>query len=200
MEPQIHLLQGDVRNLCRRLKPNSIDAVITDLPFPRVFHPLWSDVARESARVLKPGAPFLTYSGHYGLPGLLNRLSEHLEYFWLGNMVHSRPVYRSELGIYTLGKPFLVFYKPPGFRPREPIHDVIAGSGREKQFHPWQQPLEESRKFIRCLTKPGDWILDPCCGSGTTLLAARLEGRNAVGFEIDPQAYRSAYKRLNTKR
>jgi DNA modification methylase len=40
--------------------------------------------------------------------------------------------------------------------------------------------------FIRLLTKPGDIVLDPMCGSGTTLIDAMLNGRNAFGIDIDP--------------
>lgn len=40
--------------------------------------------------------------------------------------------------------------------------------------------------FIRLLTKPGDVVLDPMCGSGTTLIDAMLNGRHALGIDIDP--------------
>ncbi len=40
--------------------------------------------------------------------------------------------------------------------------------------------------FIRLLTKPNDVVLDPMCGSGTTLIDAILNGRNAMGIDIDP--------------
>lgn len=197
MTTQIHLLQGNCIELIPKLlRAASIDTVCTDLPFPRRFHPMWSDVSRVCARVMKPGAPFLTYSGQCNLPELLNRLGEHLEYYWLGSVVHKSTSYRGEIGVYNAGKPFLLFSRPPGFRPVLPNLDVISGSGREKQFHPWQQPLDESRRFIRWLTKPGDWVLDPCCGSATTRLAAHLERRNAIGMELDGGTYGKAKKRL----
>lgn len=40
--------------------------------------------------------------------------------------------------------------------------------------------------FIKLLTKPNDIVLDPMCGSGTTLIDAMLNGRNAMGIDIDP--------------
>lgn len=57
-------------------------------------------------------------------------------------------------------------------------------------FHPYpakyipQIPAE----LIRILSKEGDWILDPFCGSGTTLVECRLLGRNGVGTDINPLA------------
>lgn len=52
--------------------------------------------------------------------------------------------------------------------------------------HPYPRPLDGVREIIRNFTAPGARILEPFAGSGTTLLAARLEGRTAVGIEIDP--------------
>lgn len=53
---------------------------------------------------------------------------------------------------------------------------------------PAKFPPQLPRKFIQELTSPGDIILDPMMGSGTTLLEAYLQGRQAIGFDIDPLA------------
>ncbi|HEV2913189.1 MAG TPA: site-specific DNA-methyltransferase [Pyrinomonadaceae bacterium] len=53
---------------------------------------------------------------------------------------------------------------------------------------PAKFPPQLPRKFIRELTNAGDVVLDPMQGSGTTLLEALLEGRQAIGFDIDPLA------------
>jgi DNA modification methylase len=57
-------------------------------------------------------------------------------------------------------------------------------------FHsfPAKFPPQLPRKFIKGLTKPGDVVLDPMMGSGTTVLEAYLTGRHGVGFDIDPLA------------
>ena len=53
---------------------------------------------------------------------------------------------------------------------------------------PAKFPPQLPRKFILSLTQPGDTILDPMMGSGTTILEAFLTERQAVGFDIDPLA------------
>ena len=53
---------------------------------------------------------------------------------------------------------------------------------------PAKFPPQLPRKFILELTNPGDIVLDPMMGSGTTLLEAYLEDRLAIGFDIDPLA------------
>jgi len=57
-------------------------------------------------------------------------------------------------------------------------------------FHsfPAKYPPQLPRKFITSLTQPGDAVLDPMMGSGTTLLEAFLLGRHGLGFDIDPLA------------
>lgn len=50
--------------------------------------------------------------------------------------------------------------------------------------HPATFPTILGEEFINFFTKPGDWVIDPFLGSGSTLIAARLLGRNGVGIEL----------------
>jgi DNA modification methylase len=69
------------------------------------------------------------------------------------------------------------------------FHDQDS-SYASHNFHsfPAKFPPQLPRKFIRSLTVPGDVVLDPMIGSGTTLVEAFLLGRCGVGFDIDPLA------------
>ncbi len=62
--------------------------------------------------------------------------------------------------------------------------------------HPCAKPLNIMRMLVRRLTRPGEVILDPFAGIGTTLLAAVEEGRGAVGIEQAPAYARVARERL----
>lgn len=66
----------------------------------------------------------------------------------------------------------------------EPIGD--NGCFRKGKLHPTEKPVKLLRHLIRKSTEPGDLILDPFVGSGTTLVAAALEGRRAIGIEREP--------------
>ena len=68
---------------------------------------------------------------------------------------------------------------------------------RGRQYRIGGKPLELMRQIVGHYTRPGDLILDPCAGGGTTLVAAVLEGRRAVGCEIDPEAHAVAMQRLD---
>ena len=60
------------------------------------------------------------------------------------------------------------------------------------KIHPAQKPVSLLKKLIEVCTDPGDVVIDPCCGSGSTLRAAHELGRSAFGFEIDRNFYERA--------
>jgi site-specific DNA-methyltransferase (adenine-specific) len=65
------------------------------------------------------------------------------------------------------------------------------GKGIPK-IHPAQKPVAVLKRLIEIFTDPGDVVIDPCCGSGSTLRAAMELGRSAYGFEIDKNFYSRA--------
>lgn len=60
------------------------------------------------------------------------------------------------------------------------------------KIHPSQKPVNVLKKLIEIFTDEGDVVIDPCCGSGSTLRAAAELGRSAYGFEIDRNFYQRA--------
>ncbi len=63
---------------------------------------------------------------------------------------------------------------------------------RTPKVHPTQKPVRLLESLIETFTDKGDVVIDPCAGSGTTLLAAANCGRKAYGFEIKKDFYKSA--------
>lgn len=59
------------------------------------------------------------------------------------------------------------------------------------------KPLWLMRALVRDYTRRGDMVCDPCAGGGTTLLAASIEGRRALGAEVDEETYRKAAARVS---
>lgn len=64
------------------------------------------------------------------------------------------------------------------------------------KIHPTQKPVAVLKKLIETFTDPGDVVIDPCCGSGSTLRAAAELGRSAFGFEIDRNFYQRAKEEM----
>lgn len=64
------------------------------------------------------------------------------------------------------------------------------------KVHPTQKPVPLLERIIEIFTDKGDVVIDPCCGSGSTLLAAAQMGRKAYGFEIKKDFYKAAKEKV----
>ncbi|MCX7040031.1 MAG: site-specific DNA-methyltransferase [Spirochaetes bacterium] len=73
---------------------------------------------------------------------------------------------------------------------------TFNGESKKRTGHPAPFPLELPRRCIRLFSCIGDTVLDPFMGSGTTLAAAALAGRKAVGIEIEERSCELAKARL----
>ncbi|MCD8394512.1 MAG: site-specific DNA-methyltransferase [Bacteroidales bacterium] len=67
---------------------------------------------------------------------------------------------------------------------------------RTPKIHPTQKPVPLLERIIELFTDPGEVVIDPCAGSGTTLLAAANTLRRAYGFEVNKEFYRGAVERV----
>lgn len=128
---------------------------------------------------------------------------------------YSPQVLKANMRIVGATEYALVFYRDrlPKFRNGAMIDEdgkTIRGTGKmifnwftwEKdgkdipKIHPAQKPVAVLKRMIEIFTDPGDVVIDPCCGSGSTLRAAIELGRNAFGFEIDRNFYQRAKEEM----
>lgn len=82
-----------------------------------------------------------------------------------------------------------------------PLGDVwdipyLNPKARERVGYPTQKPLLLLERIIELCTDPGDVVVDPFCGSGTTVVAAQLLGRKAIGIDTSQEALHLAAQRL----
>jgi site-specific DNA-methyltransferase (adenine-specific) len=97
-------------------------------------------------------------------------------------------------------QPVLYYGKDPylaagrGARPNSTSH--TWSNDANQVAHPCAKPLAFWRWLVARASLPGQMILDPFVGSGTTLEVAKLLGRHAIGIEIDPKYCEIAVKRL----
>lgn len=84
------------------------------------------------------------------------------------------------------------------YEPRLPqsVLDFEAMNTRKHRDHPTQKPIELLEWLIKYYSNEGDTILDPTCGSGSTLVACQNLNRNGIGIELDPLYYNTAKNRL----
>src|SRR5512139_3009328 len=71
--------------------------------------------------------------------------------------------------------------------------------GASTKHHPAPFPLELATRLVRMFSFVGDTVLDPFCGSGTTMIAAFRAGRKSIGVEIDPEYCRMSARYLKAE-
>lgn len=104
------------------------------------------------------------------------------DYKDMSQIVHAKPI-----GDY--GKRYNIWYYKVGGG------NVTKDKNAYK--HPAIFPEELAKDHILSWSNPGDLILDPMAGSGTTLKMAKLTGRNFIGIEVNPEYHKIATERLN---
>ena len=191
----LHL--GDCLEYMKTMPDKSVDAVITDPPYPKEYLSLWGLCAESSTRILKQGGWFLAYSGQLFMPDVLAGLSEHLIYRWCIALLHGQSQIVWPAHTLAQWKPIFVLQNGKIDERGTPIRrDVMKPRGADKEFHEWGQNAGESIELIDQFSRPNDTIFDPFMGSGTTGVACVQLGRNFIGCEIDPKYFAIAEKRI----
>jgi DNA methylase len=163
-----------------------VDAVVTDPPYDEASLPLLRDLARFADRALKPDGTLAVLFCQDRLPEAFAALSAgtHRPYRWTaciqvdrkGWLNHSRK-------ILSRWKPLILYGGGRLF------HDVVSVEENDiddaRRRHPHGQSLSAFRKIVEALTRPGDLVVDPFMGGGTTLIAATSLGRHAVGCDVN---------------
>ncbi|MEM3449931.1 MAG: site-specific DNA-methyltransferase [Nitrososphaerota archaeon] len=75
--------------------------------------------------------------------------------------------------------------------------DIKRGPMDNIDSHPASFPVALPQRIIRIFTNPGDWVLDPFMGSGSTAIAALIEQRNCCGVELSKQFYEDSKNRIS---
>ena len=89
---------------------------------------------------------------------------------------------------------------PLGAKPRDVLEvPTICNGMSEKTAHPTQKPEELLRRLVLASSDPGDLVVDPFCGSGTTLVVAERHGRRWRGADADARYIGIARERLRAQ-
>lgn len=74
---------------------------------------------------------------------------------------------------------------------------MVSGNFEERTAHPAQYPEQLIERIILAGSNPGDIIMDPFMGSGTTAVVAKKLGRHYLGYEIVKEYCKMAQERLS---
>lgn len=187
------IYQGDIATW---QAPRQYDFIITDPPYPKEFLPLWETLAKRASEWLKPGGLLIAMSGQSYLDEIYTLLSKHLEYYWTAcYLTPGHPTPLRQVNVNTTWKPLLIYSK--GEYKGKIFGDVFKSGGNDKDFHKWGQSESGMYDIVSKICLPGQYILDPFCGAGTTGIAALKHGCLFDGLELDDENVNISKGRLN---
>jgi hypothetical protein len=185
------------------IAPESVNNIITDIPYENAFLPQVADLGNFAARFLMPGGLLLMMSGIQHLDDILSQLKQQteltlvskLEMTWDKNTGMPIPIGRHGMMI-SASKPIWVYSKGPFTRKGK----FVTPQGpfcKEKHWHPHQQPLDMFMHLVTEYTDPGDLIVDPCGGGFTTAEACFRLGRKCISCDVDDDCVNRGQERLD---
>jgi site-specific DNA-methyltransferase (adenine-specific) len=206
--PRNAVLHGDCIEVLAELPPAMASLVLTDPPYLCNYRdrhgrtvandnsPEWLAPAfAEIARAMKADAHCISFYGWQNVDQFMAA--------WkaaglkpVGHLVFPK-AYASRLGCFAAQhEQAYVLAKGRARQVPCPAPDVLPWAYTGNRLHPTQKPTEALTPIIAALTQPGELVLDPFAGSGSTLVAARALGRAYLGIELDAAHVATARERL----
>lgn len=197
--PEVRVIEGDCIPVMARLEANSVDLILTDPPYLVDYRDRdgrtvlndrkgdWLQPAYAAMYlVLRPDSLCISFYGWTALRAF-STAWEAAGFRMIGHLVFVK-AYPSQRG-FLQGRHecAVVLAKGRPSRPVQPIADVLDYPFTGNIHHPTQKPVAPLATLIETFSRPGDLVLDPFCGSGSTLVAAQESGRRGLGIELDPR-------------
>ncbi|PYU30037.1 MAG: DNA methylase [Acidobacteria bacterium] len=197
-EPQPNTaLQGDCVEVMRQLRSCSVDFALTDPPYLAHY------CSRDGRKVANDGDATWLKPAFAEIFRVLRRDSFCVSFYgwhqadkfiaaWrgagfrlAGHLTFTKQYPSTERFLRYHHENAYLLAKGNPTQPTQRIPDVLEWKYSGNKLHPTQKPLCILTPLIQSFSRPGDLVLDPFCGSGSTLLAAKLQGRRFIGIELD---------------
>ena len=195
------IIHGDSLAVLRQMEPESVDAIITDPPYGINY------ISQTGARIKNDQSPFIWFlydafrvlkSGESGRGSLICFTRWDVEQTFIDAMKLAGFTVKSEViwdkVYHGMGDTKAAF---------APAHENIVFAVKGKFSFPGHRPKDlvtyqklGSAQMVHPTEKPGDLILDPFAGSGSTLVAAKKTGRRFIGVELDDEYFATAQRRI----
>lgn len=206
--PRNTIFQGDCIATMRRFERGSVDFILTDPPYITHYrgrdgrtvvnddNSRWLKPAfNQMHRILKPGGFCVSFYG-WNKVDLFMDAWRSAGFRVVGHLVFRKQYASSSRFLRYEHEQAYLLAKGEVAPPSHPIPDVTDFAYTGNRLHPTQKPVAALLPLIECFTRPGDLVLDPFCGSGSTLEAAQQLSRDWQGVELDEQHHATASRRL----
>ena len=202
------IIEGDSNAVLTSFPGCAVDLVVTDPPYlgrykDHLGRTLANDdrpeavlsVYKEVYRVLREDTYCVTFYGWTAIAAFA-RAWDEAGFRPLGHIVWpKRYASNAKHTEYRHEAAYLLAKGRPA-RPAAPLPDVQPWAYSGNRAHPTEKAVGVITPLIRAYSRPGDLVLDPFLGSGTTALAAALSGRRYIGIELERRYCEHARKRL----
>lgn len=200
-------LLGDSVHVMSHFPDNAVDFILTDPPYlvgfkDRSGRSIANDVSdewvlpasRQMFRVLKNDRLAVSFYG-WNRVDVFMQAWKAAGFRVVGHIVFTKS--------YASKSAFVGYQHESAYllaKGRPPLPDVMPWQYTGNRHHPTEKPLSILRPLIESFTKPGDIVMDPFAGSGSTCVAAEQCGRRWIGIEMLEQYHAAAIKRLGELR
>lgn len=205
------VVHGDCLKLLPTLPAASVDFILTDPPYLADYQ------SRDNRKVLNDNNSAWLLPAYAGMYRVLKPNSFAVSFYgwpktdlffnaWkragfrIGGHIVFRKGYTSKSAFlqYRHESAYLLIKGNPA-RPDAPLPDVLDWTYTGNKLHPTQKSVSMLEPLIQTFTRPGDIVLDPFAGSGSTCVAAQSTGRHYFGIELDGTHHNTAVRRLATR-
>ena len=206
--PSHEAINGDCITVMAQMPAGSVDFILTDPPYLVAYrdrhgrrvanddNAAWLAPAFEQAhRILKPGGMCASFYGWNHADTFISAWRA-AGFRIVGHMVFTKPYASSRRYFGHFHEQAYLLAKGEAPIPHRPLPDVLGWDYTGNRLHPTQKPVQALLPLIEAFTKPGELVLDPFCGSGSTLAAAQKLGRDWIGIELASDHHSTASKRL----
>lgn len=206
--PRNMIFNADCIDVMRSFERGSVDFILTDPPYITRYrsrdgrtvanddNARWLKPAfNQIHRVLKDGGFCVSFYG-WNKIDLFFEAWREAGFRIVGHIVFRKAYASSSRFLRYEHEQAYLLAKGNVTPPAHPVPDVIDFAYTGNRLHPTQKPVASLRPLIECFTNPSDLVLDPFCGSGSTLEAAAGLGRDWLGIELDTGHHTTASRRL----
>jgi DNA modification methylase len=201
------VIHGDCIRILRSLPSESVDAVITDPPYLVGYkdrngrsiandnNPSVLDAFSDIYRVLKPDRLCVCFYGWNRVDAFFRAWTQ-AGFQPVGHLVWAKSYASSARFVEARHEQAYLLAKGRPDKPGTPLPDVQPWEYTGNVAHPTEKAVSILRPLVASFAPAGGVVLDPFAGSGSTLVAAALSGRNYVGIELEEKYCQLARKRL----
>jgi hypothetical protein len=179
------------------IEPETVDAVVTDIPFGETWLCHVAEFSEWCAQVLKPNGVMVTWYSHSRLDRLLAALSTpRLRYQWLfvAPLASAKMVTGQWLN--TRHQIAVVYTRSRRLELRAAVEDWVPMGRKGERMHKHQKNVPQMQHFAQGFSEEGGLVVDPFAGSFTTAEACWNTNRRFIGSDLNPDCLRMARERF----